>query len=101
MIQTDCYLIIQPERRGYDGRVQGVVIDRMVKSVPRRLGIRDIALHVVLQVDERMFMDPKPEVTIVLDDQRAMILPAVASLEIPEQAGEQPENEGEADDDIP
>lgn len=76
-IATEAYLVIQPERRGHDGKVVGIAIDRIVKTKPVRLGVRDIAVKIILRVDERLFTIPEPEVTIELDDQRALILPTI------------------------
>jgi len=82
MIRTSCYLVIRPERRGYDGAVQGIEIDRVVKTKPK-LGVRDVAIKLNLQVDERLFTVPEPEVTINLDDRRALVVPKV-DIDVPE-----------------
>lgn len=76
-IETSAYLIIQPVRRGYDGKVSGVEIDRLVKTKPTKLGVRDIAIKIVLRVDEKLFTVPEPEVVIALDDKRALVLPTI------------------------
>lgn len=76
-IVTGAYLVIQPERRGHDGKVVGIAIDRIVKTKPTRLGVRDIAIKIVLRVDDRLFTVPEPEVTIDLDDHRALIVPKI------------------------
>lgn len=76
-IETSAYLIIQPVRRGYDGKVSGVEIDRLVKTKPAKLGVRDIAIKIVLRVDEKLFTVPEPEVVIALDDKRALVLPSI------------------------
>lgn len=77
MIETSGYLIIQPTRRGHDGKVVGVELDRLVKTKPNRLGVRDIAIKIVLRVDEKLFTVPEPEVTIELDDRRALVVPKI------------------------
>lgn len=76
-IETSAYLVIQPVRRGYDGKVSGVEIDRLVKTKPTKLGVRDIAIKIVLRVDETLFTVPEPEVVIALDDKRALVLPTI------------------------
>lgn len=86
-IETSAYIIIQPERRGYDGQVVGISIDRIVKSKPQRLGVRDIAIKVNLVVDSRLFSVPAPEVTIELQDQRSIITPSM-EIDTPDEEPE-------------
>lgn len=74
MIETTGFLVIRPERRGFDGKVTGIEIDRFVKTKPK-LGVRDVAIKVVLRVDDRLFVSPEPEVVIELNDRRAIVAP--------------------------
>ena len=76
-VTATAYLIIQPVRRGYDGKVSGLDIDRIVKTKPTRLGVRDVAIQLNISVDERLFGVPNPVVDIKLDDIRALIVPEV------------------------
>lgn len=89
-IETSAYLVIQPVRRGYDGKVSGVEIDRLVKTKPGRLGVRDIAIKIVLRVDEKLFTVPEPEVVIELDDKRALVLPEI-DVDLPAEPEPEPE----------
>ncbi len=96
MISTTVWLILQPQRRGYDGQVVGLSVDRILVTQPRKLGVRDVAVKVNIECDERMFTVPRPEVTLILDDQRALIIPKVEPVieepplptEVPEEAGD-------------
>lgn len=97
MVRTEVWLILQPIRRGYDGQVTGIEVDRILKTKPGRLGVRDIAVKVNVEVDERMFVTPAPEVTLRLDDERSLIIPKLA-VDVPvtngpEEAGEETEED--------
>lgn len=89
MIRSTVFMVIRPERRGYDGKVTAIEIDRIVKNKPR-LGVRDVAIKINLDVDPAMFTSPEPEVTINLNEHRAIILPVEAEVVVPD---EQPEEQ--------
>lgn len=92
MIRTTVYMVIRPERRGIDGRVYGIEVDRVVKNKPR-LGVRDVAIKVNLDTDERLFMQPEPEVTITLNDLRQIVPPVTADVVNEPEVGYEPERE--------
>lgn len=73
MIETSGYLIIQPARRGRDGAVVGIELDRIVKTKPTRLGVRDVAVKLTLRVDERLFLPIEPEIVVELRDARQIV----------------------------
>ena len=80
MIRSTVYMVIRPERRGIDGKVYDIEIDRIVKNKPTRMGQRDIAIKINLDTDERLFMQPEPEVTITLSDLRQVIPPVSVAV---------------------
>lgn len=96
--RTTVYMILQPVRRGYDGTVTGIDVDRILKSKPGKLGVRDIAVQLDIEVDDRLFTVPQPKVTIRLDDERAIIVPSIDVVPQPEpQEGEAEEQETDGD----
>lgn len=104
MIRSTVYMVIRPERRGIDGRVYGIDIDRITKNKPTRMGQRDIAIKINLDTDERLFMTPEPEVTITLNDLRQVIAPVSADvLDAPEPESDEyvPGFSDDAGDDEP
>lgn len=92
MVKSTIWLVLQPLRTGYDGRVVGIEVDRILKTKPGKLGVRDIAVQVNIEVDEALFTVPQPVVTLHLDDQRQMVVP---ELDVPNQP--QPEDGEEVD----
>lgn len=81
-LETTAYIVIRPERRGYDGAVQSILIDRVLKTLPR-LGVRDLAIKVTLRLDKRMFMQPSYEAVVEVSDKRDLMVPTV-ELEEPD-----------------
>lgn len=73
MIVSKAFLIIEPERRGRDGAVVGIRMDRIVQTKPTRLGVRDVAVAIELRVDERLFLPVEPEIVVELRDARQIV----------------------------
>lgn len=88
IVTTKVWLVLQPERRGYDGKVTGIEVDRILKTKPGKLGVRDIAVEMNVEVDEALFTVPQPVVTLRLDDERQLILPTVDAVAQPEPESE-------------
>lgn len=94
MIVSKAFLIIQPERRGRDGAVVAISIDRVVKTKPQRLGIRDVPIEIELRIDERLFLPVEPKIVVELTDSRQIV---EVSAEIPTYEPDQPEEASDGD----
>jgi hypothetical protein len=91
MIVARAFLIIQPERRGRDGAVVSISIDRVVKTKPVRLGVRDVPIELVLRIDEKLFLPVEPTIVVELKDARQIV---EVGAEIPTCEPAEPEEVG-------
>lgn len=88
MKSATVYLVIEPHHR-YDGALQGIEIDRIVKTRPTKLSPRYVAVQLTVEVEDSLFEQFLPEATIRLRDTRDMILPRI---EVEQQPEQQPED---------
>lgn len=96
MIVSKAFLIVQPERRGRDGAVVGIRMDRIVQAKPSKLGIRDVAIEIELRVDERLFLPVEPSIVVELRDARQLV---EVSADVPTYEPDQPAEEEASDGD--
>lgn len=85
-IRTDAWLIIEPVRAGYSGQITGLELSKMLKTKPR-LGVREVGVHIILEVESDIFQTPEPDVTIRIDDKRALVVPQI-EVETQEEAAD-------------
>src|SRR5687767_7020686 len=76
MKATTAYLIIEP-RHDWQGRLESVAVDRIVKSKPTKLSPRYVAVELHIEVDDSLFEQFLPAATIHLRDTRDLITPTV------------------------
>lgn len=82
MKRSSVYVVLVPERT-WDGRVSEVKVDRLLREVPK-LRNTEVAVRLHLDVDERIFEQFLPEVTVAVTGERQLIVP---EAEIEEQDG--------------
>ena len=86
MKRASVYLVLQPSHR-YDGTVSGIEVDRILRSKPK-LRQTEVAVQLHLDIDEHLFEQFLPEVTVQITGERQLVVPEIEVAEQPAEPEE-------------
>lgn len=89
MKRATFYVVLEPQRRGYDGALMSIKADRITQDRPRTLSTKHVALKLNVDVDEAIFEQFLPEATVTIRDTRDLMVPQVTVEQIDDDASDE------------